>query len=382
MKRNGLFKASICALLSVSLLAIPTACTTVKPATEPVTEIRYSGLPGISSLEKYSVKAQWGPDDIIYGGKFTCDIGGITEPCMAFSGGGVTFEKKEATEEERPDDFPANLKYYIITGVKWENFTIERNYNKDNRGWLEWWENTKEGKAEYKDITLNYLDKKGNPTGRSIKGINAFPVRYDVINLDARSGSSAMREVLEMVVEHYEYADGDNDDSDTTTKEAQLSELLTKGYFQAARGAEKAADITQVSKFNLDIVSGDEKTPTGSWWGITGGDQNIEVITYTTGTDPDEKKEPGQAYFGDITVSGPFCKDRKSVMDWVNDIAKGKRDRKDLTLDFLDKKDQLVMTFDLADCLPVSYSPPAVSTDNYSLLEERFTFLVIQIEQK
>lgn len=378
MKKGGLFTVSICGLLFVALLATLAACSTPKPAPEPITEIRYSGI-GIPAFEKFSVKAGDDRDEIIFGGKFNVDIGGKAEPCTAFSGGGVTFEKKEATGGTRPDGWPPNLKYYVIDGAEWENFTIERNYHKDNKDWIEWWEETKEGEIEYQDFTLTYLDRKGNPTGRRIKGFNAFPIRYDVINLDSRSGSAAVRETLELVVERVEYEGSNGDDG--TSEKALRQELLSKGFFQAIKGAEKSVDVTQVSKFKLDIISAGEKTPTGGWWSITGGEHNIALAEPTEGPDADVLPKPGQAYYGDITVRGPFLKDRKAIMQWIDDTAKGKGDRKDLTLEFLNKKEEVLMSFTLKECLPVSYSPPSVSTDNYSLLEETFSFLVNKIEQ-
>ena len=143
----------------------------------------------------------------------------------------------------------------------------------------------------------------------------------------------------------------------------------------------QSLDVTQIAKFKLDLISGSEKTPTGGWWSITGGDANIEFADITSGEDTFAMSKPGQAYFGDISVRGPFCKDRKTVMTWVNDTAKGKRDRKDLTLEFLNDKEEAVMTFTLSQCIPTSYSPPAVAAGNYDLLEETLSFLVIKVDQ-
>jgi phage tail-like protein len=144
----------------------------------------------------------WDADDIIFGGKFKFDLQGAAEPITSASGGGVTFEKKEATVGTRAD----NLRDYTVTKVNWENFTIEKNYRKGKKEWKDWWDKTKAGDIEFKNFTLTYLDREGNDSGRTIKGFNAFPCRYDVINLDARSGSAAVRETMEMIVERYEYA--------------------------------------------------------------------------------------------------------------------------------------------------------------------------------
>src|SRR4030067_3798060 len=49
----------------------------------------------------------------------------------------------------------------------------------------------------------------------------------------------------------------------------------------------------EVSRLLIDVSSGGT-VPTGTWWSITGGDTNIEVVTYTTGRDRHAQKRTGQ----------------------------------------------------------------------------------------
>lgn len=123
--------------------------------------------------------------------------------------------------------------------------------------------------------------------------------------------------------------------------------------------------IQQISKFRLDFRVGNKLVPTGKWWSISGGDA--------------EQKRPGQVYYSDITVKGPFVKDRKAVMDWVNGAAKGKRERVNMDLTVLNDDGQPVVTYTLFHCLPVRYEPPAVSAGNYEPLEESITFHLMKV---
>ena len=145
-------------------------------------------------------------------------------------------------------------------------------------------------------------------------------------------------------------------------------------------GADKSTTLTQVSKFAIDII-GDGKTKDSAWWGISGGDNVLEVITYTTGGDPDEKKRPGQGYYTDVVLKGPMTKDRKDMMDWINETAQGGRSRKTCSLEFLNDKAEALMTFTLMETIPVAYQPPGVSASNYEMLEETVTLHVYKIAQ-
>lgn len=91
--------------------------------------------------------------------------------------------------------------------------------------------------------------------------------------------------------------------------------------------AEKAPKIQQISKFRLDFKGGNGAVPTGRWWSVSGGEEVIEIVPYTSGADQHEQKRPGQVYFSDITIKGPFVKDRKAVMDWMNLSARGSHER-------------------------------------------------------
>lgn len=145
-------------------------------------------------------------------------------------------------------------------------------------------------------------------------------------------------------------------------------------------GADAANALTQVSKFAIDIV-GDGKTKDSAWWAISGGDNVVEVITFTTGTDPDEKKKPGQGYFTDLTLKGPMTKARKDMMTWINTVAQGDRTRKTCTLEFQDEASTPIMTFTLQDVIPVSYTPPSVNASTYDMLEEVVVLHIYKIVQ-
>lgn len=138
-------------------------------------------------------------DNALFGGLFSADLGGPVN-LTAFSGGGVSFQKTEVTTGTRPD----NLREYTITKVNWENITLERNYVKAKADWKAWYEATLAGKVQYKQVTLNYHDSKNQPC-RTNNFFETWPIRYDVINVDSKSGSSTVKEVLELVIDHATY---------------------------------------------------------------------------------------------------------------------------------------------------------------------------------
>ncbi len=173
MKKTRLLMAIICCMSFMALVANLTACVAEKPAPQPVATVLKSRIP---AFEVSAPTAGAEIADSNFGINFKFELGGVLEPLTSYSGGGVTFEMKEATEGNNPTNTPTNLNSFIV-GVEWENFIIERNYSNDKKNWREWWAKIKNGDVEYKNFTLTYLDKKGNPTGRSLKGFNACPIR-------------------------------------------------------------------------------------------------------------------------------------------------------------------------------------------------------------
>ncbi len=156
---------------------------------------------------------------------------------------------------------------------------------------------------------------------------------------------------MELVVAHYEYEGDTNGGYVPNT--APLTEPETKGNPNL-----KPAELTLITGFALYFVdSQGNRTPTGSWQSISGGEECVEVVETTTGENQHEQKRPGQAYFTDITLKGPLSKDRKAVMDWINDTAKGKAQARNLVLVFLNDKGEGQRTWNLLDTYPVSYTP-------------------------
>lgn len=151
--------------------------------------------------------------------------------------------------------------------------------------------------------------------------------------------------------------------------------LIIAGLFiftgNAAVARSRQIILQKTSNFRLDVKIDDKIVPTGRWWSISGGEP-ISV-----------QKRPGQSYYTDITVKGPFIKDRKIVMDWINNrAAKGKRERVDMILTFMNDAGDDLNTYTLYQSLPISYQPPAVSAGNYDMLEESLTFRVEKIKKR
>ena len=80
----------------------------------------------------------------------------------------------------------------------------------------------------------------------------------------------------------------------------------------------------KISKFKLD-VSGDQiSTPNGKWYDISGEDLTIDVREVTSGKDDQGQSRPGQMYFTDITLKGPFVSDRDPLDEWIKDLNESK----------------------------------------------------------
>lgn len=140
------------------------------------------------------------PDTALFGGLFSADVGGTPVNLTSFQGGGVEFQKTECTTGTRPD----NLREYTITKVNWSNITLERNYVKGQDDWKVWYQAVLDGTQDYKPITLNYHSSDNQPC-RTNNFFECWPTRYDVINVDSKSGSSTVKEVMECEVDHAKY---------------------------------------------------------------------------------------------------------------------------------------------------------------------------------
>jgi len=84
----------------------------------------------------------------------------------------------------------------------------------------------------------------------------------------------------------------------------------------------------------------------------------IPKIATTTGSDVKERTyRPGRPTFGNIVMTGAEHKDSvKTIRQWVKDAYDGKAVRKHITIEIHSQKHKVVRTFNLMECLPVSYS--------------------------
>lgn len=146
-------------------------------------------------------------DKPLFGGKFEVEIDGVIENVTAVSGGGVTFDKQEITGGDHPGALRNwwRRRTYAITKANWQNIVLEKDYVKGDRKWEEWFKKTQNGEVEKRTITLSYHNSEGQPSGRGWTAYNVYPIRHDVINVDSRAGSSAIKEVMEVAVERIEY---------------------------------------------------------------------------------------------------------------------------------------------------------------------------------
>jgi hypothetical protein len=364
MKKSKLFTAIIFFLALLTIVDVLTSCAAIESKPQTVALMLKGGIPNIKNSPGNA-----GRDAVnnIPEGKFKFELAGMEVPIMFYSGGGVTFEVKETTIGNNTNNALPNLINYAVTGVKWENFIIARNYCKDKQDWSQWWEKIKNGNIEYKNFALSFLDQKGNPTGVGIRGFNAFPIRYNTIDFDSRTGSTALRETLELVVGHYEYGGGNA---------SNAIQPLQPGPKENSNVKPNKPAI--VSGFNLYIVDNNgQSTVDGSWKVISGGACQVEVVKGTTGNDPEHEYTPGKAYYEPITLMGPIGRDRKAITDWINATATGKVEPKHLILVFLDDKNEEARSYNLIDCFPISFSGGDFTVDG----EANLAILKVQPEE-
>ncbi|MBI3099249.1 MAG: hypothetical protein HYY93_13565 [Planctomycetes bacterium] len=98
-------------------------------------------------------------------------------------------------------------------------------------------------------------------------------------------------------------------------------ERFVKGYMDFDRVQFDTAMISTGGGLWNAVDSTPQETSDGQWQTISGGALMIEMTASISGPDQHEQKRPGQMYVSDITIKGPFVKDRKAVMDWVNGVA-------------------------------------------------------------
>jgi len=98
--------------------------------------------------------------------------------------------------------------------------------------------------------------------------------------------------------------------------------------------------------FNEDIVK------------VSSINMTFPKVATTTGHDIKERTfRPGRPTYGNITFTGAEHKDTvKTVRAWVKDAYDGKPSRKNITVEVHNQKQEIVRSFNLLECLPVSYS--------------------------
>ncbi len=139
-------------------------------------------------------------DDYLFGGKFRVSIDGIDQQAIAFSGGGMRIELNN-----QPSSTPqGNCRQYTPMTVNWSNIVVTKIVRTGDTRWQDWYQKTASGDRQTSNVSLSYLDS-ADQSARAANFHNAWPIRYDVINTDARAGSDSVREVMELVVECAEY---------------------------------------------------------------------------------------------------------------------------------------------------------------------------------
>ncbi|MEK7865352.1 MAG: phage tail protein [Planctomycetota bacterium] len=287
-------------------------------------------------------QAQSQPDQVLVYKGFSVEIDGAEVAVTSFSGGGVTFDKREVTGGERA----GVVREYTITKVNWANIVIEKNAVRGDTKWKDWFESEGRGQNVRKSASIVFKNRTMTETLRATYH-DCFPVGYALVECLGPCGCPEERERLTIGVGRGE---------------------LSAEYVADQKDASSEVAIGRPG-FRLHGAP-----ETGLWWSISGRGCDVEMETRSADNDQHMQKRPGLKYSSDITIKGPFVKDRKAVMDWINATASGKRERVDMTLAFQNDKGDDMQTYTLSQCLPVSYQPPAVSSGNYDMLEESITF--------
>ena len=89
---------------------------------------------------------------------------------------------------------------------------------------------------------------------------------------------------------------------------------------------------------------------------MSGGNLEIDLA--------EEAKSPGHKSFGEIVLRGPLTSTRKNLFQWINETARGKDIRKNITVHLLNRqngRDIILKTYTYNECFLTRYKAGIVS---------------------
>ncbi|MFC1965856.1 phage tail protein [Chloroflexota bacterium] len=341
-------------------------------------KIKLSVLIAITSISllgillfPYFSKASAPTNELPVGHLFKFEIDGKEIQLISCEPGAMTAELKDASKGTRQN----NNKNYTVPKPKFGTWRIEKYYSQGDLRLKTLFDSfaTGQRKTNPSDAgSLTYQNRDGS-VARKVNFYGFTPLKYESINLEARSGTVSVKESMVFSVTRVEYVNGDSNGDGDQTEENTFS--LT---------SDPNIPIEPVYKFTLDLIQGGQEG-TSNWWGVTGGEQTLDPIDYTTGNDPDERKNPGLVKYSEVEITGSLCggKSREDLLDWLNDWANGQQDMlEDATLKILDDNEKVLRTVNFLECFPIAYHPPSVRSGEPESLMETIVFRPVRVEDK
>lgn len=183
--------------------------------------------------------------------------------------------------------------------------------------------------------------------GPTLSYLDAFPTRYVFPELSA-SGTGNLTETLVVKPNRIERGGGSRGGAN-----AGSYEILENG----------------AGKFSVEI----EGSPSASTRvvGVSIEDLVIDTYEMTTGADWDYRVYgPGDAHFGDMTLTVARDRDSQEIYQWWLDNSRGSTVRKTIKISVLKRDRSVARSYTFYDCFPVSYKSGNFSpTSNLATLE-------------
>jgi phage tail-like protein len=125
----------------------------------------------------------------------------------------------------------------------------------------------------------------------------------------------------------------------------------------------------------VETLQHEEKKILAGFTSISGGGVKIEKRDITHGDDRYKKTMPGAIEYENITMSRGYTSN-DDLYDWVQEIVKGKVDRRNGSIIMIDNEGSESRRFNFYGAYPVSLSGPELNSESSAVAVEKFELAV------
>ncbi len=101
-----------------------------------------------------------------------------------------------------------------------------------------------------------------------------------------------------------------------------------------------------------------------------------EATEYVDDSDPVVRKRPGRTKYSNVTLERVY-QGATDLEDWANESARGKVQRREISLVMYSRSNDAIRSFNLIDCFPVAWS---LETNDDGFMIERLTLSVDRVQ--